>query len=74
MGLALAALLSLSLAACEEVNPSASNNNADSFNASAPVTPVQTEPLPGAPGASQIGTGAVHVAVILPLTQASGAP
>ncbi|MGP8231397.1 MAG: penicillin-binding protein activator [Methylovirgula sp.] len=71
---ALAALLSLSLAACEEVNPSASNNNSDSFSASAPVTPVQSSPLPGAPGASQIGTGAVHVAVILPLTQASGAP
>ncbi|QAY94697.1 ethanolamine utilization protein EutM [Methylovirgula ligni] len=72
--LALAALLALSLGACEEVNPSTSSNSSDSFSASAPVTPVQTAPLPGAPAASQVGTGAVHVAVILPLTQASGAP
>ncbi len=75
--LALAASLALSLGACEEVNPSASSNNSNSFSASAPVTPVQSSPLPGAPGApaaSQLGTGAVHVAVILPLTQASGTP
>src|SRR5579863_1632176 len=65
--------MALGLAGCEDVNPSASTNNSDSFSASAPVTPVQSSPLPGAaPGA--VGTGAVHVAMILPLTQPSGAP
>jgi branched-chain amino acid transport system substrate-binding protein len=75
--LALVALLALSLGACEEVNPSASDNNSDSFSAAAPVTPVQSTPLAGAPAtpaAGGLGTGPVHVAVILPLTQASGAP
>ncbi len=74
--LAFAAIVALSLAACEEVNPSASTNNNDSFSASAPVTPVQTEPLPGAPSApgGAAGSGPVHVAMILPLTQASGTP
>jgi branched-chain amino acid transport system substrate-binding protein len=73
-GLAFALLATLALGACEEVNPSASgNNNSDSFSASAPVTPVQTQPLPGtAPGPA--GNGSVRVAMILPLTQASGTP
>ncbi len=72
--LAVVAFATLGLAACEEVNPSASNGNNDSFSASAPVTPVQSEPLPGATPAAPGGAGAVHVAMILPLTQASGAP
>jgi branched-chain amino acid transport system substrate-binding protein len=72
-GLAFALLATLALGACEEVNPSASSNNSDSFSASAPVTPVQTQPLPGtAPGPA--GNGSVRVAMILPLTQASGTP
>ncbi len=73
-GLAFALLGTLALGACEEVNPSAStNNNSDSFSASAPVTPVQTQPLPGAPP-GPAGSGSVRVAMILPLTQASGTP
>ena len=72
-GLAFALFAALALSACEEVNPSASgNNNSDSFSASAPVTPVQTQPLPGTAASS--GSGSVRVAMILPLTQASGAP
>jgi hypothetical protein len=72
---ALVALMTLGLAACEEVNPSASTNNSDSFAAAAPLTPVQSAPLPGtAPAPGTAGTGPVRVAMILPLTQPSGAP
>jgi branched-chain amino acid transport system substrate-binding protein len=38
---------------------------------SAPTTPVQSHPLPGS-AATSFGTGPVHVALILPLTQGSG--
>ena len=39
---------------------------------SAPTTPVQSQPLAGAPGGQTIGSGPVRVALILPLTQNSG--
>jgi branched-chain amino acid transport system substrate-binding protein len=49
--------------------------------ASVPVTPVQSEPLsspPGTPpataGGDQLGTGPIHVAMILPITQGAGTP
>lgn len=67
----LAAAAALTLASCGSFS---SSGNGD-FVASAPVTPVQSEPLPGAPGTGsgdQIGTGPVHVAMILPLTQSGG--
>jgi len=67
-----AAGAALALASCGSLNPSSQNSNGD-FTASVPVTPVQAEPLPGPQGsADQIGTGPVHVAMILPLTQGSG--
>lgn len=68
----------LALAACTSFGgPSPSVGN--DFVSAAPVSPVESQPLPGAapaalPGGNQIGTGPVHVAMILPLTQASGGP
>ncbi len=38
----------------------------------APVTPVQGQPLPGEANANQIGNGPVKIALIIPLTQATG--
>lgn len=66
----------LALASCGSVNPSTRNSSND-FTASAPVTAVQAEPLPGpqsSSGGDQIGTGPIHVAMILPLTESSGSP
>ena len=64
-----AATLTLLLAACSSL-PGA-RPEPEIF--SAPTTPVITNPLPGgAPVAGQMGTGPVRVALILPLTQASG--
>ena len=68
----LAAAAALALASCGSFSSNQSNGD---FTASVPVTPVQSEPLPGAPGTTsgdQIGTGPVHVAMILPLTQGGG--
>lgn len=64
-----AAALTLLLAACSSL-PGA-KPEPEIF--SAPTTPVITNPLPGgAPVAGQMGNGPVRVALILPLTQASG--
>ncbi len=77
--LLLAAAMALALASCGSSGQSAGSD----FVAAAPVTPVQSEPLPGPGGApgqqtpatppsgDQIGTGPIHVAMILPLTQGS---
>jgi branched-chain amino acid transport system substrate-binding protein len=69
----------LALSACGSFgNSSRLGGGADDFTAAAPVSPVETQPLPGATqapapqSADQIGTGAIRVALILPLTQASG--
>ncbi len=69
-----AAAVALTLASCGGMSSSQSSNG--DITASAPVTPVQSEPLPGAPATNgdQIGTGPVHVAMILPLTQGAGDP
>ncbi|MFZ1078789.1 MAG: penicillin-binding protein activator, partial [Methylovirgula sp.] len=72
----LAALAALGLASCGSL--SSGQSNGSDFVASAPVTPVQSEPLPGPQGTptsgDQIGTGPIHVAMILPLTQGAGTP
>jgi branched-chain amino acid transport system substrate-binding protein len=68
----LAIAAALGLASCGSSNQGGGSSD---FVASAPVTPVQSEPLPGAPPAAsgdQIGTGPIHVAMILPLTQSVG--
>ena len=64
----------LALGACGSINGVGNRPAAQSgdFSLSAPVSPVISQPLAGAPGADQIGTGPVKVALILPLTQASG--
>ncbi len=72
----LVALAALGLASCGSFS---GQSNGSDFVASAPVTPVQSEPLPspqGTPPANgeQIGTGPIHVAMILPLTEAAGTP
>ncbi len=74
--LAIAAATALALAACGSFNMSSQGGGSnDDFSASAPVTPVQSQPLSGPQGSGdQIGTGPVHVAMILPLTQGSGTP
>jgi len=73
MKISIAAAASLILASCLSDDPSGQTNNTD-FVGAVPVTPVQSQPLPGAqpnaqPSGDQIGTGPVHVAMILPLTQ-----
>jgi ABC-type branched-subunit amino acid transport system substrate-binding protein len=66
------AAAALALASCGSLNPSSQAGNGD-ITASVPVTPVQSEPLPGSQtSGDQIGTGPVHVAMILPLTQSAG--
>jgi len=60
----------LSLAACL---PNGGNpGQAGDFSLSAPTTRVDSQPLPGASGPGTIGSGSVKVALIVPLTQASG--
>jgi ABC-type branched-subunit amino acid transport system substrate-binding protein len=62
----------LSLAACL---PTGGRNagQAGDFSLSAPTTRVDSQPLPGAAaGPDTIGSGSVRVALIVPLTQASG--
>jgi branched-chain amino acid transport system substrate-binding protein len=69
----LAAAAALGLASCGSYTSGQSGGS--DFVASAPVTPVQSEPLPGPQGSSsgdQLGTGPIHVAMILPLTQGQG--
>jgi branched-chain amino acid transport system substrate-binding protein len=71
-GLFLAMAAALALASCGGM--SSSQSSSGDITGSVPVTPVQSEPLPGAPAPSgdQIGTGSVHVAMILPLTEGAG--
>jgi branched-chain amino acid transport system substrate-binding protein len=66
----------LTLAACGGSSHGVGGND---FTAAVPVSPVEARPLPDAaplqpqpPGGDQIGTGSVHVALIVPLTQAAG--
>jgi branched-chain amino acid transport system substrate-binding protein len=69
----LAVAAALGVASCGSYSSTQSSNS--DFVASAPVTPVQSEPLPGTPATTsgdQIGTGPIHVAMILPLTQSAG--
>ncbi len=70
----LVAAAALALASCGSLSSNQSANG--DITGSVPVTPVQSEPLPGAPGSNgdQIGTGPVHVAMILPLTQNGSDP
>jgi branched-chain amino acid transport system substrate-binding protein len=73
------ALPAFLLAACVGMG----NSTQGDFTAAAPVSPVETRPLNGpmagpapvatvAPSGDQIGTGSVHLALILPLTQNGG--
>lgn len=67
----------LALSACGSFGSSSRlGGGADDFTTPAPVSPVELQPLPGASpppqSADQIGTGSIRVALILPLTQASG--
>jgi branched-chain amino acid transport system substrate-binding protein len=69
-----AATIPLALAGCLSTDGSNHGDSSD-FVATAPVTPVQSEPLgapQGATSSDQIGTGPVRVDMILPLTQGSG--
>ena len=69
---ALAGVFALSLAACSST--SGLVPNLPETPLSAPTTPVAGTPLPGpAAGGTTLGTGPVRVALILPLTQGSGA-
>jgi branched-chain amino acid transport system substrate-binding protein len=70
----------LGLTSCGSFTSGQSSSSND-FVASVPVTPVQSEPLSGPPGTppataggDQLGTGPIHVAMILPLTQDAGTP
>jgi len=64
--------LSFMLAACLQTGGSKSPQPGD-YSLSAPVGKVDSQPLPGtAAGPDVIGTGPVKVALIVPLTQASG--
>jgi hypothetical protein len=74
----LAAALALALAGCSSSGRGGGEQTSNDFSFSAPVTPVTSQPL-GAPGPAgpaagegRIGSGPVKVALILPLTQASG--
>ncbi len=61
----------LSLAAC--LPNGGKSGQAGDFSLSAPTTRVDSQPLPGvSSGPDTIGTGSVKVALIVPLTQASG--
>ncbi len=54
-------------------NGSGSSNQAGDFSLSAPTTRVESQPLPGTTSSSDtLGAGPVKVALIVPLTQASG--
>ena len=59
----------LSLGACGAFNTAGNGGASDDLAVAAPVDPVQTQALPAPQGATQIGTGPVKVALILPLTQ-----
>jgi len=64
--------IALSLAACLP-NGSGNSGQAGDFSLSAPTTRVESQPLPGVSGGPDtIGSGSVKVALIVPLTQASG--
>jgi branched-chain amino acid transport system substrate-binding protein len=83
-GLSMLVGAALMLAACGSVGTTAHSGAADDFVVAAPISPVETQPLPGlappsgqvaaapAPGGDQLGAGAVRVALIVPLTQSSG--
>ena len=64
------------LAACGSTVGTVGKLNSDTdVSANAPVGKVDSQPLPGATAAGDtIGTGAVKVALILPLTSANGQP
>ena len=64
--------LAIVLAACTGTNNAGRNGPIAEFSAAAPVTPVQSQPLDGTNTTDQIGTGPIRIALILPLTQASG--
>ncbi len=60
----------LSLAACgSSFNTAGKGAASDDLGLAAPVDPVQSQPLPATQGSSQMGSGPVKVALILPLTQ-----
>lgn len=59
----------LSLAACGAFNTPREGGASADLALAAPVDPVQSQPLAAPQGASQIGSGPVKVALILPLTQ-----
>jgi branched-chain amino acid transport system substrate-binding protein len=75
--LCLLACCALTLAACGASSQSIGGND---FTAAVPISPVESRPLPSAAplqpqpssGGDQIGTGSIHIALIVPLTQAAG--